>query len=148
MSKKQLSEAKTCPDCGDYTTNWCKTCECCRVCKADKNKITNDKHDTNKTRLERAFLKYPAPVKCIYSIYKHENLVYIGETKRGSERLLEHFQQNPVNSVLHEKGNVNQFSYKILWDGTDYSKQERLMRESVLIQALKPKYNKQWNQED
>ena len=149
MSDKQLKAPKTCPECGDHTTNWCKTCECCRPCKALKNKKSND--NNNPKQYATAYKKYPAPMKAIYAIFDGTELLYIGESRVTPKRLDGHFNATTGNNTNFVDVPLEvraKWDYKILWDGTDHSKQDRLLLEAVLIQSLRPKYNKQWQQED
>ena len=151
MSKKQLSEDRLCK-CGYYGKDFAQTSSECRPCKSISNKKINDKHNKinqspeNRTSTYRRY--FDVPDKLIYGIVdENKNVVYIGESKRGSYRLYRHFNAGEGNTTLHKYRNEN-WSYIILWDGTDFSKQDRLMLEAVLIQSLRPKYNKQWQQED
>ena len=102
----------------------------------------------NTVRGERNRKNFPAPDKAIYGIIdENKNIVYVGESKTTPYRLYRHFNSGEGNTTLHEYRNKD-WSYVILWDGTDKSKQDRLLLEAVLIQSLRPKYNKQWQQED
>ena len=118
----------------------------CKFCHKSDNDASNPRHNQSNE-------KYPAPDKAIYGIFDGEMLVYIGESKRTTKRLYQHLSGVNAGSKMFHNGELSkeeltEFSYKILWDGTDFDKQERLFREAVLIQALKPKYNKQWKQDE
>ena len=118
---------------------WCKEC-----IKANTAQHTNTKPERN----QKAKGFESVPNKVIYGIVDgNKNLVYVGESKVAQNRLWKHFNSNSVNTCLAEH-RQDDWSYIILWDGTDFSKQDRLMLEAVLIQSLRPKYNKQWNQDD
>ena len=119
----------------------------CKPCRKHSNK-------TNPTQVNRGAWgvqykkKYPVPEKIIYGIVDSDNnVVYIGESKRGPFRLYCHLETNKEMTSLSEYDRTG-WSYVVLWDGTNHSKQDRLMLESVLIHSLRPKYNKQWNQDD
>ena len=121
----------------------------CDYCKNYmENEIKFNKNNPERSVTHESYYKrYPVNQKSIYGLIdKDKNVVYIGESRRKPYRLYCHLNVN--NGALRELDDISEFSYIILWDGTDYSKQERLLREAVLIQSLKPKYNKQWNQED
>ena len=114
----------------------------CKFCSKTQNDLTNPDHVT------REYKKYPVPDKIIYGIVdNNKNIVYVGETKNGPKRLMEHLTQNCKNAPCREADRTG-WSYVVIWDGTNHSKQDRLMLEAVLIQSLRPKYNKQWNQDD
>ena len=115
---------------------------CCKKCVEYKNNILNPNRNNAPMR------NYPSPLKAIYGIIdENKKIVYIGESKNTPFRLYRHFNSGKGNTTLHEYRN-DKWSYVILWDGTDYNKQDRLLREAVLIQTLRPKYNKQWQQDD
>lgn len=115
----------------------------CDDCRKDMRK-----HDSSSVREEYHKKDFNVPAKSIYALLdENRTIVYIGESIRTSKRLSEHLAGYKGRSSV--AGFVNElWSYIILWDGTSESKQDRLLKEAVLIQVLKPKYNKQWNQED
>ena len=113
-----------------------KTCDYCMSYRGTENKVAHS--------------NYPAPDKAIYAIFRDEKLLYIGESKKTSFRLFQHLNghKNRTNFDSFTKEELDKLSYKILWDGTNNSKSDRLMLEAVLIQSLRPEMNKQWQQED
>ena len=126
----------------------------CKECgKENNNKFSNKKQ--NEFGASISYEKqFPVPYKLIYGIVdNNNNVVYIGESKQGPARLHTHLSGKKTTAKQFHNHEISleelkKYSYVVLWDGTDKSKQDRLLLEAVLIQSLRPKYNKQWQQED
>ena len=103
------------------------------------------RHEKQKDQHEDEYDNYPAPREAIYGLFLHQQLIYVGESQKTSCRLADHMRFKKRSALVDLPEYERKFvSYKILWDGTNKSKQDRLMLESVLIHSLRPEYNKQW----
>ena len=132
--KKNGGFYSVCDNCRDYLDN--------TINKKHNYKIVDSEGKTNQYGKT-----YPAPGKSIYGLFNSEDILsYVGESKCTPYRLYCHLGAN--NGALKDLDSIEGYHYKILWDGTDKTRQDRLMAESVLIHTLRPVLNKQWQKDD
>ena len=120
----------------------------CKECKNKKYNVKSNAEHPERNDKEKAHSKaFPSPMKAIYGLFNPDGLlVYVGESKCTPYRLYCHLKAN--NGALKELDDITGYHYKILWDGTDKTRQDRMMVEAVLIHSLRPKFNKQWQKND
>lgn len=119
-SKKHELETKYCQDCKDYMNN-----------------VANPKW--NSQRNARMATKYVAPNESVYAFLEDEEVVYIGSSGETPFRIYKHYNDRHVSFAKDMSPLMRQskFTWKILYQGSDYSHVEK-----ILIRNMDPKYNK------
>ena len=104
----------------------------CKVCKKEENSL---KHYNYVDR-------FPSPKVSVYGIKDEDSkIVKIGKSTRTAYRMYQHFvAKNPRSTRLHDVDTSN-FTYEILWEGTEDNLDYLAYQEDALISLHRPKYN-------
>ena len=135
-------ETKICPKCGIETNNFSPKVKVCRICKKKSNDVTNIEMLSDRSSAYGK--KYPdiKNANIVYEFYYDDgSSAYIGETKNGSYRIWEHYNDKVKSfcKYLTKEERKAIFNYRELWSGDNDLK--RKMMETSFIKAKQPQFN-------
>ena len=120
----------------------------CRDCEREYNVIKNQ------TRHFMFNKRYPVVSKnIVYCFKENDEVIYVGYTTRGSQRIYEHYNHKPgkcTNFFAHDENPLQRqkrFRYEVLFHCEEPDHSLLRNKEKELIKSHKPKYNKTWVKE-